>query len=405
MPIYNYKALKGDGGSATGVIDADSPKDARLKLKSRKLHVSELVAVGFKEEGARKLRVPFFTGSAQRELPIITRQLATLLASGIPLMGAISALVEQAEDPKLKRILMDVRERVSQGTSFSDALAQHSYLFSELFVNMVRAGEASGALDKILFRLADYLHTQRKMKSKIVAALTYPIIMLLVGTTVIFILMAKVVPEITTVITKQRGNAALPLPTDILIGVSDFVAAYWWVMLGFLVLAGLAIARYRKTAAGRLYFDGLLLSVPVLGNLVRKSVISRFALTFATLLESGLPVLDSLNVVKKVVNNQVVSNVLDDLRKKISEGADMSTPLKNSKVFPPVVGYMIAVGEESGRLEELLKKVAETYDEEVEIAAQRLTSLLEPLMIVGMAVVVGFIVLSILLPILEMSNV
>ncbi len=402
MPVFAYQALKDDGTREAGVVDADSPKEARLKLKGRRLHVTDLDAAGFGEKG--RLRIPFFTGAAQRELPVVTRQMATLLSSGLPLMGALNAILEQVEQPALRTSLMDVRDRVSQGASFSDALEAHSYLFSNLYVNMVRSGEASGSLDRILFRLADFLHAQRRMKSKITAALTYPIVMVVIGTGVVTILMTNVVPKIVDVLGKN-GKAALPLPTEILIGISAFMSSYWWVLLGIVVAAGVAFSRARKTVAGRMWIDTTILKVPVLGPLVKKSVISRFALTFATLLESGLPVIESLRVVREVVDNAPVAAALDVLRVKIAEGADLASPLKQSKVFPPVVGYMIAVGEESGKLEDLLKRLSEAYDEEVEIAAQRLTSLLEPIMIVGMALVVGFIVLSILLPIMEMSNI
>ncbi len=402
MPVYTYKALSDKGATETGVIDADTPREARTKLKSRRLHVTALESVASAEKAVR-VRVPWAGRRARLELPMVTRQFGTLLASGIPLMGTLNAVIEQAEERRLKAVLMDVRERVSQGVAFSDALAAHPRLFNELYVNMVRAGEASGALDKILFRLADYLHAARRLQAKIVAALTYPIIMLIVGTVVVVSLLTFVVPKIIDVLEKQK--AALPLPTEILMGVSRVMRSYWWVGLIAIAAIWFGLKRVRRTAAGRLWMDTALLKIPVVGPLLRKSAVSRFALTFATLLESGLPVLECVAVVKRVVNNQLIANVLDDVQRKIAEGADIATPMKQSKVFPPVVGYMIAVGEESGRLEELLKRISQAYDEEIEIAAQRLTSLLEPLMIVVMAVIVGFIVLSILLPILELGKI
>jgi type II secretory pathway component PulF len=228
--------------------------------------------------------------------------------------------------------------------------------------------------------------------------------MLIVGVGVVVILLTYVVPKILEVIQKQ-GKAALPLPTEILVAVSGFMASYWWLLLGIAVAIAFVYVRAYATPAGRLWIDTMKLDIPVLGNLLKKASISRFAMTFATLLESGLPVLEALGVVKRVVDNALLSDTIEKVRQKIMEGADIATPLKQSKIFPPVVGYMIAVGEESGRLEELLKKIAEAYDEEVEVAAQKMTSLLEPLMIVVMAFVVGFIVLSILLPILQMSNI
>jgi type II secretory pathway component PulF len=212
------------------------------------------------------------------------------------------------------------------------------------------------------------------------------------------------VPKIMQVIQKQ-GKAALPLPTEILLAVSGFMGRYWWLLLAIVIGAVVAYVQARATKGGRLWIDTMKLKIPAIGNLMKKASISRFAMTFATLLESGLPVLEAMAVVRKVVDNELLAETLDRVRQKVAEGADISTPLKQSKVFPPVVGYMISVGEESGRLEELLKKTAEAYDEEVEVAAQKMTALLEPLMIVFMAVVVGFIVLAILLPILQMSNI
>ena len=411
MPVYNYKALKDDGGADAGVVDADSPKDARLKLKDRKLFVTDLEPVGgvgpaVAGEGKRVgPRIPFWKRRRLQDLALVTRQLGTLLASGVPLMGSLSAIIEQVEDVYLKATLLDVRERVAQGSTFSDAMGNHPRYFNELFVNMVKAGEAAGTLDKVLFRLADYLQRQHRLRARISAAMTYPIVMVAIGVVVVGILMGYVVPKILDVIQKQGKGAALPLPTEILIFLSNLVRGYWWAMLGAAIGGWFAWRSVVSTSAGRLWFDTWKLGLPVVGNLLKKSAISRFATTFATLLESGLPVLESLSVVKRVVDNALLANTLDQVRAKIVEGADIASPLKASKVFPPVVGYMIAVGEESGRLEELLKRIAESYDEEVEIAAQKMTALLEPMMIVVMAVIVGFIVLSILLPILQVSNI
>ena len=404
MPVYNYKALKADGGSDAGVIDADSPKDARLKLKNRRLHVTDLQTVGGEEKGGvRKSRFTLFKRRRPDQVAMLTRQLATLLGSGIPMIGAMTAIIDQVESRDLKASLMEIREKVSQGGSLSDAMSAHPVYFSELFVNMVRAGEAGGNLDMVLFRVADYMHAQNRTRAKVMAALTYPIIMLTIGVGVVAILLTYVVPKIMEVIQKQ-GKAALPLPTEILLAVSGFMGAYWWVLLGIIVATVAAYFHARTTKAGRLWTDTMKLRIPMLGNLIKKAAISRFAMTFATLLESGLPVLEAMGVVRKVVDNELLGETLDMVRTKIAEGADIATPLKQSKVFPPVVGYMIGVGEESGRLEELLKKTAESYDEEVEVASQKFTALLEPLMIVTLAIIVAFIVLSILLPILEMSN-
>ena len=405
MPVYTYKALKEDGGPEGGVIDADSPKDARLKLKGRRLHVTDLVTVESAKggEGGRS-GFRLFRRRRPQEIAMFTRQLATLLGSGIPMIGALGALIDQTEHRDLQTALMGIREKVSQGGSLSEAMAAQPIYFNELFVNMVRAGEAGGNLDKVLFRVAEYLHSQNRTRAKVVASLTYPIIMLVIGVGVVAVLLTYVVPKILEVIKKQ-GKAALPLPTEILVFISGFMGRYWWLLLGGAFAAAYAYWQARQTAAGRLWTDTMKLRIPVVGNLMKKAAISRFAITFATLLESGLPVLEAMGVVRRVVDNALLAETLDRVRQKIAEGADIATPLKQSKVFPPVVGYMIGVGEESGRLEDLLKKIAEAYDEEVDVAAQKMTALLEPLMIVIMAVVVGFIVLSILLPILQMSNI
>ncbi|MDP6957600.1 MAG: type II secretion system F family protein [Planctomycetota bacterium] len=404
MPVFNYKALKEDGSSDVGVIDADTPKEARLKLRGRKLHVTDLVSLEEKEARQQGIRAPLFRRKRVHEIGIITRQMATLLNSGIPIMGALSAIIEQTEAEDLKAAMLDIREKVATGGTFSDALELHSFYFSDLYVNMVRAGEAAGNLDKVMFRVADFLQASHRMKAKIMAAMTYPIIMLVIGGLVVTILMTFVVPQILDVIQKQGQAEGLPLPTEILVGISGFFENYWWLMLAALVGGGIGWSQIIRTPAGRLWWDTNKLKIPLLGNLMRKGAVARFALTFATLLESGLPVLDALGVVKTIVNNQYLADTLDMVRTKIAEGADIATPLKTSKVFPPVVGYMIAVGEEGGRLEELLRRIAEAYEEEVEMAAQKMTSMLEPIMIVVMAVVVGFIILSVLLPILEMSN-
>jgi general secretion pathway protein F len=405
MPVYSYKALKDDGAAETGVVDADSPKDARLKLKGRRLHVTDLASLEKAEaDGSpRPRRRPLFQRRRPEQIALLTRQMSTLLGSGIPMIGALTAVIDQAENRDLQASLMDIREKVSQGGSLSEAMSGHPVYFTDLTVNMVRAGEAGGNLDRVLLRVADYLHAQNRTRSKVAAALTYPIIMLVIGIGVVSVLLSYVVPKILEVIKKQ-GDAALPLPTEILLLVSGFMGEYWWLLLGLLAAALVAYAQAGRTRAGRLWIDTQKLRIPVLGSLLRKAAVSRFAMTFATLLESGLPVLEAMGVVRRVVDNALMAETLDRIRQKIAEGADIATPLKQSKVFPPVVGYMIGVGEESGRLEELLKKTAQAYDEEVEVAAQKLTSLLEPVMIVIMSFMVGFIVLSILLPILQMSN-
>jgi len=405
MAVYNYEALGSDGKGVSGVIDADSPQDARLKLRSRKLYVTKLVEIktGEKASESTRFALSSLRGHMIQEVAVVTRQLSTLLSSGISLMGALTAVIEQEENYHLKGVLMDIRERVSQGAMLSDALAANPFYFNDLYVNMVRAGESSGNLDSVLHRIADYLQIQSRIHARVVAALTYPIIMIIVATTVVLFLLTFVVPKIVEILQKQQK--ALPLPTDILIKTSDFLKTSWLAILLVIVIIYLIYKKFSKTKKGRLIIDTFLLKMPVMGQLIKKHAISRFSITLSVLLESGLPVLVSLDIVKKVVNNKLLEDTIEIVRKKISSGSDIATPIKNSKIFPPVVGYMIAVGEESGRLEELLRRISEAYDEEIEIASQKLIALLEPAIIIVMALVVAFIVLSIILPILQIAKI
>ncbi|MBI5367807.1 MAG: type II secretion system inner membrane protein GspF [Planctomycetes bacterium] len=411
MPVYQYRALKESGVPAEGVVDADSPREARTKLRAQRLHVTDLTPLidvgggGGPAAGTAAAAVarPLLRGRNLGEIAMATRQLATLLNAGIPLAQALSALIEQSDSRALEASLRDVRERVQQGTNFADALAKNPRYFDDLYVNMVRAGEASGNLDGVLMRIADYIQAQNRLRAKIMAALTYPIIRCVIGIGVIIFLLGFVVPQITRVLLEQKK--ALPLPTELLIMTCDFLKMYWWALVAAVLGAYLLFKLIIATEAGRLGWDTFRLQVPIVGPLFKKQAVSRFASTFATLLESGLPALEALNIVKTVMENVLLENTLENVRTRIIEGADISSPLKKSKVFPPAVCYMIAVGEESGKLEELLRKVSESYDEEIEITSQKVTALLEPVMIIGMAGVVGFIVLSILLPILEMSKI
>jgi general secretion pathway protein F len=406
MPVYDYKGLTPQGGAKTGIIDADSPREARVKLRSQNVLVTEITA----REAAKKADVSktpllqFKRGKkGKREIPVVTRQLATLLKAGIPLAQALSALIEQAGIPDLEAALRDVREKITQGLSFAEALAYHPHYFNDLFVNMVKAGEAAGNLDGVLFRLADYLQKQAEIRAKVSAALAYPMVMIAIGVLVVIVLMSAVVPKIMKVV--EASKQTLPLTTRLLKSGASFFGQWWWAILGVIVGLALLHKTLMRGAEYRYRVDRFKLRLPVLGDLLRKSAVSRFAVSMSTLLKSGVPVLEALTIVKDVVHNEVMSRVLDTVHDRIIEGTDIATPIKKSGVFPPVVGYMIAVGEQSGQLEELLDRIAETYDEEVAIQTQKVTSLLEPLLIVSMAIVVGFIVISVMQPILRISDI
>ena len=406
MPVYDYKGLSAAGQPKTGIIDADSPREARIKLRSQNVLVTDIAP---REETVRRDKqktklVRFKRGRRGRsEVPMYTRQLATLLKAGIPLAQAMSALIEQCQIEDLEASFRDVREKLTQGLGFAEALAYHPDYFPDLYVNMVKAGEASGSLDRVLDRLADYLQRQAQIRNKIMAALAYPIVMIMVGVVIVIVLMTFVVPKVMEVI-KQSGQK-LPAMTALLKGGADFLGANWLYMMAGVVAIMLAHRWGMRKDEYRYRVDRFKLSIPVLGDLFRKAAVSRFAVSMSTLLKSGVPVLEALRIVRDIVNNQVLARVIDTVQKRIVEGTDIATPIKRSKVFPPVVGYMIAVGEQSGQLEDMLDRVAEAYDEEVSVQTQKVTSLLEPLLIVGMALVVGFIVVSVMLPILNISDI
>ena len=406
MAVFEYKALDNKGRNTTGVIDANTAREAREKLRKQEVFVTDMVSIAEKKhKGLEKaLKVSFLKSSHSQEIAILTRQFATLTGSGVPLAEALGALIEQIGNRALQAVFRDLREKVTQGASLADALSLHSHYFSNLYVSMVRAGEASGNLDQILSRLADYLQKQHRLRSRVVATLTYPIIMIILGVGVTLFLMMYLVPKVTKIL-ERKGNV-LPLITEVVKGASDFTVRYYWAM-GLGVLALYILYRFvSATSAGRYRKDSLVLSLPILGSFFSKQAISRFCLTMSILLRSGLPALQSLKIVKDIVGNAVLAEAIQDIHDRVIEGADISTPLRRKKkIFPPVVGYMVAVGEKSGELEEMLEKVADAYDEELEIQAQKLTSLIEPVIIIFLAAVVGVIVLSVILPIVQMSQI
>jgi general secretion pathway protein F len=406
MPVYDYKGLTPSGDNKSGIVDADSPREARLKLRSQNVLVTSIVErAAAQKRDRKKEKVLDFSRSlkGKHEVPMYTRQLATLLQAGIPLAQAMSALIEQCAIPDLEAAFRDIREKLTSGHSFAESLSYHPAYFPDLYVNMVKAGEASGSLDSVLHRLADYLQRQARVRNRIAAALAYPVVMVVVGVVIVSVLMAFVVPKVLAVV--DRTGQKVPLPTRILQSVAHLLGTYWFVPAFGILFLMIAHRLGMRNEEYRYRKDRFLLRLPVLGDLFRKTAVSRFAVSMSTLLKSGVPVLEALRIVKDIVDNQVLARVLDTVQKRIVEGTDIATPIKRSGVFPPVVGYMIAVGEQSGELESMLDQVAQAYDEEVEVQTQKVTSLMEPLIIVGMALVVGFIVISVMLPILKISSV
>jgi general secretion pathway protein F len=336
------------------------------------------------------------------DIAITTRQLAVLVGAGVPLVEALGALVDQVDHERMKRVVSDVRQRVNEGSSLADALSAHGKVFSTLYVNMIRAGESSGALEIVLVRLADFTESQARLRSKVIGTLTYPAAMLGIGTVIMAILFTVVIPKITKIFDETK--VTLPWTTRALIGFSTTVHDWWWAFLLLFACAVALAARWRRTPDGRAVWDRWVLTAPLFGNLIRQIAIARFSRTLSTLLKSGVPLLTSLDIVKNIVGNVQLAAVVEASREAIKEGESIAAPLKRSGEFPPLVYHMVAIGERSGQLEEMLTNVANAYDAQVETKIGALTALLEPFMIVAMGVVVAFIVFSILMPILQINN-
>jgi len=406
MPVYAYRGFNTDGRSIGGIIDADNPRGARVKLRRAGVFPTEIseqdVTVG-SSTGTRSLEIrAYFERIRPQDLALMTRQLSTLVGAGLPLVECLDALVEQVDTASQKRILSQVREKVVEGETLADALKAHPRVFNELFVNMVRAGEASGALDIVLMRLAEYTERAAELRGKVRAALTYPMLMGFFASGILFFLLSYVVPRITRIFIETQQE--LPMITQVLLGISDLAQRYWWLVVMVVVGTAVAVRVSLRTPAGRLRFDKATLGVPYFGKLLKKVALARFARTLSTLLDGGIPLLQSLDIVKNVVNNVVLRSAIEDGRNSIREGQSIAEPLRKSGLFPPLLVHMIAVGEKSGELESMLARAADAYDNEVEASVNALSSILEPVIIIMMGGVVLFIVLAILLPIVELNQ-
>ena len=406
MAIYEYIGIDAKGKSANGRVEAESDRAARLKLRKMGLYPTTLGLQGtVTQKVSLSMNINFggmFDRVKSQDIALMTRQLSALLEANIPLVDALTALAEQMEQPKLKVMLSQVRQKVTEGVKFSDALREYKTVFSEIYINMVAAGESSGALDVVMDRLAEFTEAQNKLRSKVIGAMTYPLIMSAIGLLMMSALFIVVVPKIVSIF--EDSNMTLPLPTKILIFISSTLANYWWLLIILIVGAVTWFRRYIKTPKGKSWLDKKMLSLPVIGDLVRKIAISRFSRTLSTMLSSGVPLLNALDIVKNILDNTVLKQVVEQTRDSVREGQSVAEPLKKSGQFPPLVTHMIAIGEKTGELEPMLERVAKNYDDQVERALSSLTALLEPLMIVSMAAIVSFVVMSILIPMLKMNS-
>jgi general secretion pathway protein F len=415
MPVYEYKGLSEAGKTVGGLLEADSAKTLRANLRKNGIYLTEVLgtadgrvvkgAAGASQAAASR---DVNLGKLARgrintdDIAITTRQLATLLGAGVTLVEALTALVDQVEKERLKRILSEVKSRVNEGSSLGDALAVHQKVFGSLYVNMIRAGEHSGALDAVLLRLADFTENQARLKQKVMGTLLYPAIMMLVGGGILVLLMTVVVPKVTKIFTTMK--ATLPFTTRALIWFSNTLQSYWFIIFPLLIGGTLALVAYFRSPAGRPKWDRFALHAPIFGSLVRLLAISRFARTLSTLLKSGVPLLTAMDIVKAVMTNSVLADVVEKARDAIREGESIATPLKRSGEFPPLVYHMVAIGEKSGQLEEMLLSVADSYENQVNVRVGALTSLLEPILIVVMGGVIAFVAFSILMPILQVNS-
>ncbi len=405
MSVFEYIALDEKGRQLKGFVDAPGIAAARQKLREENIYPVEINQAEGKKDSAvsAALKINLWERVSASQVAVFTRQLSTLLGAGMPLVPSLSILMQQEKNPLLKKSLAQIREQVTEGKSLTEAMSEFPRIFPPFYLNMVRAGEASGTINLVLERLADFSENQQALMSKIRSALAYPIIMFIMGSAVIFLLMTFVVPKITTIFTDM--NQTLPLVTLVLIKVSNFLKAFWWLIL-ILLFAGIAAFKYMTagTDAGRHSWDNIKLRLPIMGQISRKIAVARFCRTLATLLQSGVPLLAAMEIVRNIVNNVVIGDAIHQAARDLEEGKGLSGPLNKSGLFPPLVTEMIAVGEQSGTLEAMLNRIAVAYENESQANIMIMTSLLEPLMILVMGLVVGFIVVSILLPIFEMNQ-
>ena len=413
MPVFEYRALNEAGKVVTGLKEADSSKTLRSLLRKDGVFLTDVVgqlenaraaAAGTRQPSKDIDLGKMVSGRITTEdIAITTRQLATLLGAGVTLVEALTALVDQVEKDRLKRLISEVKQRVNEGSSLADALTPHQKVFGPLYVNMIRAGEHSGALDAVLLRLADFTEGQAKLRQKIVGTMIYPVLMVIIGSGMLTMLMTVVVPKVTKIFDSMK--VTLPWYTRLLVWSSTLMQSWWFLILPLIVAAFVGFVMWTRSPKGKPIWDRSILRAPVFGSLVRMLSIARFTRTLATLLKSGVPLLTAMDIVKNVVTNTVLVDVVEKARDSIREGESFANPLRRSGQFPPLVYHMIAIGERSGQLEDMLVSVADSYESQVNVRVGALTALLEPLLIVGMGVVIGFVAFSILMPILQLNTV
>ena len=396
MPLFEYTARNSTGQIQKGQLEAQSTEEVSAHVRKNRMI---LVSV---RQAPKAIKLGMGPRIKTRDIVIFTRQFATMINAGLPLVQSLTILAQQSENKALQDVTRAVVYDVEAGNTLADAFAKHPKAFSDLYVNMVAAGEAGGILDTILLRLAIFLEKNDALIRKVKGAMIYPGVILSVAGIAIAVLLVFVIPTFQEMFASV--NMELPLPTRIVIGLSDGLITYWWAILGAIGMAVFGIRKYYGTTVGRKNLDSMLLRAPVLGDIIRKSAVSRFTRTLGTLISSGVSILDGLEITAKTSGNRVVHDAVMESRQSIAGGETIAAPLERSKVFPPMVISMIAVGEQTGGLDEMLAKIADFYDEEVDVAVSALLSLMEPVMIVVLGVIVGGMVIAMYLPIFDMMN-
>ncbi len=403
MPLFEYKGINQAGKNKSGTIESENSKSARQKLKKDGIFVTD-IRNKVKAAAAKKSSGGIFqAGVPIQDLALMTRQLAVLIKSSIPLVEALFAVSEQVENPLLAGAMSDARNMVNEGSPFYKALAKYPHIFDNIYVSMCEAGEMSGSLDVILMRLADFTESSAKLRQKVSSALTYPIIMLVVVFIIVMGLFTFVIPKMMTIF-ESSPELHLPWYTLVIVDISTFMTNFWHLIIIGIVGSYVFFMWWKKTPEGRPKWDAITLKIPVFGPVIRMVAVSRFTRTLATLLTGGVPMLGALDIVRNVVNNAVMANAVDEARSNISEGESIAGPLSRSGQFPPIVIHMVKIGEKTGELENMLTQVSDAYDFSVQNKIDGMTSLITPVITVVMGLVVMMIVLSIVIPMFEMTN-
>lgn len=404
MPIFEYRGLNRAGKNLKGVVDAENLRAARVRLKKDGIFVVDIKDKKKTADLAMKGKKKVSTKSVNvRDLALMTRQLATLIKSNIPIVDALTAVSEQVENPALAEAIADCKNMVNEGSTLHKALAKYPGMFNNIYLSMCEAGEMTGTLDTILIRLAEFTESQNELRTKVKGALTYPVMMLVAVLGILFFLFTYLVPKMMDIF-ESDPELTLPWYTQIVFTISGLLVNYWWVFLAVGFLIYFMFTNWKKTPHGSAQWDAMSLKFPIFGELIRMVAVSRFTRTLATLLTGGVPMLNAMQIVRNVVDNHVVAQAIDNARSNISEGESIAGPLKKSGQFPPIVIHMVSIGEKTGELENMLIQVADAYDFQVKNKIETITSLINPLILIVMGGAIAMIVFSVMMPMFEMTN-